>query len=297
MTAKKKNSSMNFKSFENVFRAEVSGSNVSEDLIESVVDQFRLARLGLLGSRPIGVFLIGGPTGSGKTHLVYSVAQALHYSNLVLRVDCAEFQQGHETSKLTGAPPGFLGHRETAAILSQENLTKNASAASPYSVLLFDEIEKAHEDLFKMLLSIYDYGTLQLGDGNKTDFTKTIIFMTSNIKEGISFNPGFLNSVKEDKQKKLVDGVKKNFKSEFVNRLDYIYHFPQVTKDGAREIIKKFHSKAQADCLKVNLFLPDMTKKVLENVLSSGYSEEYGARELRRAYQRLVLIPFVRQQD
>ena len=133
-------------------------------------------------ARPLGTMLFLGPTGSGKTRVVEATAEVLFENpNAVLKIDCAEFQHSHEIAKLVGSPPGYLGHRETSPLLSQDNLDRHRTPRDPFSLVLFDEIEKASNSLWQLLLGILDKGTLTLGDNTRVDFSQTIVFMTSNL--------------------------------------------------------------------------------------------------------------------
>src|SRR6202162_6361554 len=196
-------------------------------------------------SRPIGNFLFLGPTGSGKTRIVEATAEALvKNSRAVIKIDCAEFQHSHEIAKLIGSPPGYLGHRETHPLLSQEVLNQYHTETIKLSFVLFDEIEKASDALWNLLLGILDKGTLTLGDNRKVDFSRALIFMTSNlgatemsalINPRLGFNAGdaarqaMAGTVDEKLSGKIarsgVDAARRKFTPEFINRLDKIVTF------------------------------------------------------------------------
>src|SRR5205085_11556315 len=155
-------------------------------------------------ARPLGTMLFLGPTGSGKTHIVEAAAELLFGTrNAVVKIDCAEFQHSHEIAKLIGSPPGYLGHRETAPMLTQENLDKYHTESNPFTLVLFDEIEKASDALWQLLLGILDKGTLTLGDNRKVDLSRCVIFMTSNLgavemSEMMNGGIGFTSGTKHD---------------------------------------------------------------------------------------------------
>ena len=285
---------MNHELFEKNLTEELSGANVPEGLIESTADFLRLSSLGLTSPRPPLVSLLAGPTGCGKTHFAYSLAKALHGpEGKLLRIDCGEFQMPHEIARLIGAPPGYLGHRETAPVLNQTALNRHTTDRSAYSVVLFDEIEKAAEQLFDLLLGVLDSGSLRLGDSSNTNFERTLILFTSNIGYTKSVQPGFACKP-PDLAEKIDAAVRRTFRTEFVNRLDTIIAYPQITREGAKVVLVKFHTEAQVQCATQGIFLPDMDKKTLDSVLEEGYSIEYGTRELKRAHRKMVLAPFVR---
>ena len=185
--------------------------------------------------RPIGNFLFLGPTGSGKTRIVEATAEALLFNpRALIKIDCAEFQHSHEIAKLIGSPPGYLGHRETHALLSQEVLNQHHTATVKISIVLFDEIEKASDALWNLLLGILDKGTLTLGDNRRVDFSQALIFMTSNLgasEMNALLHPsfGFHGAPAEVEAKKIskigLAASRRKFTPEFVNRLDRIVTF------------------------------------------------------------------------
>src|SRR5512132_1232171 len=185
-------------------------------------------------NRPIGTMLFLGPTGSGKTRVIEAAAEVLFGDpNAMVKIDCAEFQHSHEIAKLIGSPPGYLGHRETSPMLTQENLDRYHTEETKLSLVLFDEIEKASDALWQLLLGILDKATLTLGDNRRVDFSKTIVFMTSNLgaaemsklaSGGIGFAPEPNNERTEEVDRKIhrvaVDAAKRKFSPEFMNRID-----------------------------------------------------------------------------
>src|ERR1700687_2279475 len=209
-----------------------------DDAIRQVVDVYQTFLAGMAGpGRPIGSFLLLGPTGSGKTRTVEAVAESLVGNpRAVIKIDCAEFQHSHEIAKLIGAPPGYLGHRETHPLLSQDVLEQHHTATVKLSFVLFDEIEKASDALWNLLLGILDKATLTLGDNRRVDFSRAMIFMTSNLGAGemssiLRPNLGFAPSeierrrdsgeVDEDLKDKIgkvgVEAARRKFTPEFMN--------------------------------------------------------------------------------
>jgi ATP-dependent Clp protease ATP-binding subunit ClpA len=257
--------------------------------------------------RPAGVFLLAGPTGTGKTKTVEAVAKALHGSERhLVRVDCGEFQQDHEVAKLIGSPPGYLGHKETQPIFTQAKLASVTTEASSLSIVLFDEIEKAAPALTRLMLGILDKATLRLGDNNIVAFDRTLIFLTSNlgakamanlVTPSIGF--GVANEQKDipfDQLKTIaVNAVKKHFSPEFVNRLDEVVVYQPLTKENIREILR-----LEVDRLRVHLaerlgrifgFSLHVTAAAEELLIELGFSREYGARELKRVLFKKLTVP------
>ena len=202
--------------------------------------------------RPVGVFLLLGPTGTGKTKTVEALADVLHGSEKnVLKVDCGEFQMEHEVAKLIGAPPGYLGHRETQPMLTQQKLTSVTSEKCGLSLVLFDEIEKAAPSMTRLLLGVLDKGILRLGDNSTVNFEKSLVFLTSNLgaREMMrELNPDFgFQSVKLGERTDLTNklqnialvAVRKRFSPEFVNRIDSIITYQPLTQESLAAILDK----------------------------------------------------------
>lgn len=214
-------------SFESELRRRIVGQNRA---VDSIVSAFQSVRAGLVPERrPIRNLLLLGPTGSGKTRSVEAVAEVLFGTpEAIVKIDCAEFQHSHEISKLIGSPPGYIGHRETPAMLSQARLDQSHTPELRLTLVLFDEIEKANEALWQLLLGILDKGILTLGDGQQVDFSKTIIFMTSNLgaseMQRAAEGPiGFMNNLvnqHENVTTIAMNAARKRFSPEFINRLD-----------------------------------------------------------------------------
>jgi ATP-dependent Clp protease ATP-binding subunit ClpB len=259
--------------------------------------------------RPVGTMLFLGPTGSGKTRVVEAAAEALFGTpNAVIKVDCAEFQHSHEIAKLVGSPPGYLGHRETSPLLTQENLDRNHTEETQLALVLFDEIEKASDSLWQLLLGILDKGRLTLGDNQRTDFSRTIVIMTSNLgaremAELISGGIGF--SSKRDKKnpsdqelddkiyRTALEAARRKFSPEFMNRIDKVVVFRSLNENHLRDILDlelqavqdRIVSSARAK------FLFSCTDRAKELLLNEGMDLRYGARHLKRSIERLLVYP------
>jgi len=271
--------------------------------------QTHLAGLSPVG-RPIGNFLFLGPTGSGKTRIVEATAESLvKNSRAVIKIDCAEFQHSHEIAKLIGSPPGYLGHRETHALLSQEALDQHHTERVKISFLLFDEIEKASDSLWNLLLGILDKATLTLGDNRKVDFSSTMVFLTSNLGAAemsslVSPRLGFYapSSEKTGCDAKLsarisrtgIDAARRKFTPEFINRLDKIVVFKSLGSEELRRIVDIELDMVQQRILTAAAnkpFLVTFTDPARRFLLTEGTDVRYGARPLKRAIERLLVQP------
>ena len=290
-------------------REAILGQN---DAIETIAPYVGLSMAGLAPEgRPAGVFLLLGPTGTGKTRTVEALAQTLHGSERhVLRIDCGEFQLDHEVAKLIGAPPGYLGHRETHPMLSQQKVNAVTSERSPLSLVLFDEIEKAAPSFSRILLGVLDRGTLKLGDNTSVSFENSMIFLTSNLGArgmkaeltgGFGFSAGEARPV-EERQRKLsriaMNAVRRRFSPEFINRIDEVVTYQPLDRKALEGILElqltllRNHIRSRLGAASFDLELSSRARKLL---LSEGTSAEYGARELKRAIHRLLLQPLARQ--
>jgi len=271
--------------------------------------QTHVAGLSPVG-RPIGNFLFLGPTGSGKTRIVEATAESLlKNSSAVIKIDCAEFQHSHEIAKLIGSPPGYLGHRETHAVLSQEALNQHHTDTTKLSFVLFDEIEKASDALWNLLLGILDKGTLTLGDNRKVDFSASMVFLTSNLGAAemsslVSPRLGFQAPSIEDVDGSLklsarissagIAAARRKFTPEFINRLDKIVVFRSLGNEELRRIVdielemvqQRIQTAAASEPFVVNV-----TDTAREFLLVEGTDFRYGARQLKRAIERLLVQP------
>jgi ATP-dependent Clp protease ATP-binding subunit ClpB len=259
--------------------------------------------------RPIANLLFLGPSGSGKTLTVEAVASFLFGSSTAfLKVDCAEFSHGHEVSKLIGAAPGYLGHRETPAMLSQKALDKYQEEGKPrVSILLFDEIEKAHPDFHDMLLGILDKGILHISTGEDTDFTRTFVFMTSNIGShdvnklttgAIGFEKGATTDAGELDQKiyKVAKAAaEKKFRPEFMNRIDKVVVFRALTPEHLEKILDIELGKVQARIIDnlpaPRVFLFTALPAARKFLIQEGTDKTSGARNLKRTIEKHVVTP------
>jgi ATP-dependent Clp protease ATP-binding subunit ClpA len=257
--------------------------------------------------RPVGVFLLLGPTGTGKTKTVEALAEVLHGSEKnVLKVDCGEFQMEHEVAKLIGAPPGYLGHRETQPMLTQQKLNAVTSEKCSLSLVLFDEIEKAAPSMTRLLLGVLDKGLLRLGDNSTVNFDKSLVFLTSNLgaREMMKeLNPDFgFQSVKTAERAELTGklqnialiSVRKKFSPEFVNRIDCIITYQPLTPEALSSILDiqitdlQSHVNTRLGSRSFTLEVPFDARQFL---LQKGTSSEYGARELNRTIHRFLTQP------
>lgn len=261
-----------------------------DDAVKAVSKAIRRARAGLKDpKRPIGSFIFLGPTGVGKTELSKALAEGVFGDEkLLVRLDMSEYMDKHSTAKIIGAPPGYVGFDDNGGQLTEKVRRK------PYSVILFDEIEKAHPDVFNILLQILDDGRLTDSRGRVVDFKNTIIIMTSN--NGVSqlknakrlgFNSGNDEQEYEDMKDKLMDSLKETFKPEFLNRIDDIIIFHQLTKEDTRQIAKIL-IRGLAKRVAENGIQLQISEAALDFLAEKGYDKEYGARPLKRAIQRYL---------
>jgi len=260
-------------------------------------------------TRPIGTMLFLGPTGSGKTRVVEAAAEVLFGEpHSVVKIDCAEFQHSHEIAKLIGSPPGYLGHRETSPMLTQENLDKAHTDDTKLTFVLFDEIEKASDSLWQLLLGILDKATLTLGDNRRVDFSKTIVIMTSNlgaremsdmISGGIGFAPTKTDQAKEDNEidtkiyRTALEAAKRKFSPEFMNRIDKVVVFRSLKEHHLRQILD-IELRSVQDRITESAgtkFVFECTDDAKEFLLSEGIDLKYGARHLKRSVERFLVYP------
>ena len=286
-----------------------------DEAIQQIVNIYQMYLTGMTPpSRPIGNFLFLGPTGSGKTRIVEATSEALvKNARAVIKIDCAEFQHSHEIAKLIGSPPGYLGHRETHPLLSQEVLNQYHTETMKLSFVLFDEIEKASDALWNLLLGILDKGTLTLGDNRKVDFSRALIFMTSNLGASemsalmnprLGFNAGETarqsqNGTMDDKLnakigRSGVDAARRKFTPEFINRLDKIVTFKPLGTGELKKILDIELNMVQQRIFNTapeKSFVFKASDGAKEFLLQEGTDLKYGARHLKRAIERLLVQP------
>ena len=291
------------------FDEQLSARIIGQDCaVESMSSLYQLFLAGMNQSnRPVGTLLFLGPTGSGKTRVIEAAAEVLFGNpNAVIKIDCAEFQHSHEIAKLIGSPPGYLGHRETPPLLTQENLDRFHTEDTQVSLVLFDEIEKASDALWQLLLGILDKATLTLGDNRRVSFAQSIIVMTSNlgaremsklINAGIGFTSGGMTDGDADIDEKIdrtaLQAASRNFSPEFMNRIDKVVVFHSLTESHLRQILDLELSALQDRIMssanaKFVFHCSDAAKELL---LREGLDQRYGARHLKRSIERLLVLP------
>ncbi|MBK9163890.1 MAG: ATP-dependent Clp protease ATP-binding subunit [Acidobacteria bacterium] len=260
-------------------------------------------------SRPIGTMLFLGPTGSGKTRVVEAASEVLFGDpHSVVKIDCAEFQHSHEIAKLIGSPPGYLGHRETSPMLTQENLDKAHTEETKLTFVLFDEIEKASDSLWQLLLGILDKATLTLGDNRRVDFSRTIVILTSNlgaremsdmISGGIGFAPTKQGTPREDTEidtkiyRTALEAAKRKFSPEFMNRIDKVVVFRSLKEHHLRRILD-IELRSVQDRITESAgtkFIFECSDPAKEFLLQEGIDLKYGARHLKRSIERFLVYP------
>ncbi len=276
------------KKLESILHERVVGQ---EEAVTSVAKAIRRGRVGLKDpKRPIGSFLFLGPTGVGKTELSKALAEAMFGTeNALIRVDMSEYMEKHSVSKMIGSPPGYVGYEEGGQL--SEKVRRN-----PYSVILFDEVEKAHPDVFNILLQVLDDGHITDAQGRKIDFKNTIIIMTSNAGAENIVSPKRLGfaSASDEKESynfmkgRVMDEVKRLFKPEFLNRIDDIIVFHQLTKEHMKEIVSIMLRSITARAKEQMAITLDVTPEAKDLLVEKGYDEKYGARPLRRTIQNLL---------
>jgi len=291
--------------FDGSLRRKIVGQ---DQAVEKVAEIYQMFLAGLNApSRPVGNLLFLGPTGSGKTRVVEAMAESLFGdARACIKIDCAEFQHSHEIAKLIGSPPGYLGHRETHPLLTQEALNQWHTEKLKLSILLFDEIEKASDSLWQLLLGILDKATLTLGDNRRVDLSNCIIIMTSNlgasemtglVNGGLGFAPKAVqvdSSLDEKINRTAVDAARRKFSPEFMNRIDKVVVFKTLRPEHLEQILEIELGMVQQRVLMAagaHQFVFNCTSKVKNYLLSEGTDPKYGARHLKRAIERHIVFP------
>jgi ATP-dependent Clp protease ATP-binding subunit ClpA len=278
-----------------------------EEGVQALVDLYQVFCAGLNSpGRPVGNLLFLGPTGSGKTRIVEAAAEILFGDpRAIIKVDCAEFQHSHEIAKLIGSPPGYLGHRETHPLITQEALSANHTDKLKLSFLLFDEIEKASDALWQLLLGMLDKATLTLGDNRRVDLSQTVIFMTSNLGGGeitelMEGGMGFIqpkdkpiSGLDEKVERTAIEAARRKFSPEFMNRLDKVVVFHPLQRNQLEEVLEIELGQVQQRVLETarGQFLFRVTSAAREFLLTEGTDQRYGARHLKRAIERNIVYP------
>jgi ATP-dependent Clp protease ATP-binding subunit ClpA len=291
--------------FEAALRRRIVGQELAIEKVTEIYQMF-LASLNP-PNRPVGNLLFLGPTGSGKTRVVEAMAEALFGdARAVVKIDCAEFQHSHEIAKLIGSPPGYLGHRETHPLLTQEALNQWHTEKLKLSLVLFDEIEKASDALWQLLLGILDKATLTLGDNRRVDLSQCVIVMTSNLGAaemnelingtmGFSPVPAVFDTKLDEKiNRTAVEAARRKFSPEFMNRIDKVVVFKTLRSEHLTQILEIELGMVQQRILQAtgnNQFVFTCTPKVKQFLLNEGTDLKYGARHLKRAIERFVVFP------
>jgi ATP-dependent Clp protease ATP-binding subunit ClpA len=289
------------------FAAFLRGRVVGQDsAVEAVTEIYQMFQVGMTPpDRPVGNLLFLGPTGSGKTYLVEVVAEALFGNpHAFIKVDCAEFQEHHEIAKLIGSPPGYIGHLQTQPLLTQESLNRWHTDKIALTLLLFDEIEKASEALWQLLLGILDKGTLTLGDNSHVDLSRCLIFLTSNlgasqmsdlVQGGMGFAPhdAVADSDLDAKiERTATEAARRKFSPEFLNRLDKVVVFRTLRPEQLEQVLDLELAKVQQRILVAigqSHFTFRCSAEVKKWLLKEGTDPKYGARHLKRVIERRIV--------
>jgi ATP-dependent Clp protease ATP-binding subunit ClpB len=296
--------SLESQEFDAALRSRIVGQ---EEAVRAVTDLYQVFSAGMNSpGRPVGNFLFLGPTGSGKTRIVEATAEILFGDpRAVIKVDCAEFQHSHEIAKLIGSPPGYLGHRETHPLITQEALSQYHRDDMKLSFLLFDEIEKASDALWQLLLGMLDKATLTLGDNRRVDLSQTVIFLTSNLGGGeitelMTGGMGFVQPQHKPNdgmdlkvERTAVEAARKKFSPEFLNRLDKVVVFHPLRDEQLEKILQIELEQVQRRVLETarGQFLFRLTTAANTFLLKEGTDTRYGARHLKRAIERHLVYP------
>src|ERR1700680_3395794 len=292
------------KDFQGALRSKIVGQ---EEGVQALVDLYQVFCAGLNSpGRPVGNLLFLGPTGSGKTRIVEAAAEILFGdARAFTKIDCAEFQHSHEIAKLIGSPPGYLGHRETHPLITQDELAKHHTDKLKLSFLLFDEIEKASDALWQLLLGMLDKASLTLGDNRRVDLSQTVIFLTSNLGGGeitelMHGGMGFIQptdkpsaGLDEKVERTAMEAARRKFSPEFMNRLDKVVVFHPLQREQLEEVLEIELGQVQQRVLETakGQFLFRVTPAGRDFLLQAGTDQRYGARHLKRAIERYVVYP------
>lgn len=295
------------------------GAEVRKDLEHSLVGQPEAVdyyiqlvekyRSGLYeAGRPIGAVLETGPTGSGKTYAAETFAESLQvrvdrsWKKNLMRIDCGEFQHSHDIAKLVGSPPGYLGHRETHPVLSKERISALQGAAIdyPFAIIVFDEIEKASDALWNVLLAVLDKGSITLGTNEQVDLSQTVIVMTSNAgfsdrRDDLGFLPPSILASEETKRIGL-EAAKRKFSVEFINRLDKVVAFNALSQEMISKVLKLELGKLQIEVFAKSStrLLFSVTPDAQAALLKEGYDSKYNARNIKRVIDHRLRLPLAR---
>jgi ATP-dependent Clp protease ATP-binding subunit ClpB len=256
-----------------------------DEAINAVSNAVRRARAGLQDPhRPLGSFLFLGPTGVGKTELARALAQFLFDDEqAMVRIDMSEYQEKHTVSRLIGAPPGYIGYDEAGQLTE-------AVRRRPYTVVLFDEVEKAHPEVLNVLLQLLDDGRLTDNKGRTVDFKNAVVIMTSNIGSQFLADPSLDAGISEGVRRQVLDALRADFKPEFLNRIDEIIFFHPLGREHMKQIIE-IQLAGLVKRLAERKMHVELTDRAKEYLVREGYDPAYGARPLKRTIQRRVLDP------
>lgn len=292
------------------FRAALASRVIGQQAaVDAVTEAYQIFRAGLSSpDRPLGSFLFLGPTGTGKTNLVEAMAEVCFDDRrAMLKVDCAEFSHSHEVARLIGSPPGYLGHQETNPYLSMSNIVRYQTAAFPFTLLLFDEIEKANDALWQLLLGILDKARLTLGNNKEVDLSSCFIFLTSNVgsrsvSDILAPPLGFATTGSEPEERvhrRIEEAVlwsaKRTFSPEFLNRLDHKIVFHRLRTTQLEQILDLELAKIEQRLARrgepIRFHYTDRARRRL---LEEGTDPEHGARPLKRVLERRIVFPLAR---
>lgn len=301
----KKNSTV--QEFEDMLSALIVGQ---DEAVSQLVSVYQTVLAGMTApERPIANLLFLGPTGSGKTRIIEAAAEILlGSSSAMIKIDCSEFQHSHEIAKLIGSPPGYLGHRETRPVLTQEALDQFRNETVNLSFVLFDEIEKASDALWQLLLGVLDKGILTLGDNEKVDFSRTVVVMTSNlgaVEMGrlISGPIGFVapahgaprvDTIHAEIHRVAVEAAKRRFSPEFMNRIDRVLVFRALAENDLQQVLDIELNQVRRRIMASqgeNKFVLGCTREAKDFLMREGMDTQYGARHLKRAIEHHLVIP------